>query len=142
MQKFQSFVYGTVHRVKGTALPILEVETQPRTNSRPICSICRCQRPEYCKLPERRFEFIPTWGNKLFFVYAPRRVNCPSCGIRVEKMPWVTGKHQLTEAYAWFLASWAKRISWKEVGEAFRTRWDHAFCSMERAVSWGRAHQY
>lgn len=56
-------------------------------------------------------------------------------------MTWVTGKHQLTEAYTWFLASWAKRLSWKEVAEAFRTSWDHVFCSVERAVSWGRAHQ-
>jgi transposase len=81
------------------------------------------------------------WGNKVFFVYAPRRVNCPCCGIRVERMPWVAGKHRLTEAYAWFLAGWAKRLSWKEVAEAFRTSWDHVFCSVERAVVWGRAHQ-
>ena len=81
------------------------------------------------------------WGNKVFFVYAPRRVVCPDCGIRVERMPWVEGKHRLTEAYAWFLAGWAKRLSWKEVAEAFRTSWDHVFCSVERAVTWGRAHQ-
>ena len=51
-------------------------------------------------------------------------------------MPWVSGKHRLTEAYAWFLAGWAKRLSWKEVAEAFRTTWDHVFCSVERAVIW------
>ena len=141
VQKFKSFVYGTDRWVEGTAVPTLEVEIQPRTNSRPICSICRCERPGYDKLPERHFEFIPIWGIKIFFVYAPRRVNCPRCGIRVEKMPWVTGKHQLTEAYVWFLAGWAKRLSWKEVAVAFRTSWDHVFCSVERAVSWGRAHQ-
>jgi transposase len=141
VQKFKSFVYGTVCWVEGTTVPTLEVEIQPRSNSQPICSICRCKRPCYDKLPERRFEFIPMWGNKLFFVYTPRRVNCPRCGIRVEKMPWVTGKHRLTEAYVWFLASWAKRLSWKEVAEAFRTSWDHVFCSVEQAVSWGRAHQ-
>ena len=71
----------------------------------------------------------------------PRRVECPTCGIRVEKMPWVSGKHRLTESYAWFLAGWAKRLSWKEVAEAFRTTWDHVFCSVERAVVWGREHQ-
>jgi len=56
-------------------------------------------------------------------------------------MPWVSGKHRLTEAYAWFLAGWAKWLSWKEVAEAFRTTWDHVFCSVERAVIWGREHQ-
>lgn len=55
---------------------------------------------------------------RCFFLYAPRRVECPSCGIRVKRMPWVVGKHRLTEAYAWFLAGWAKRLSWKEVAKA------------------------
>jgi transposase len=141
VQKFKSFVYGAVHWIEGTSVPTLEVEIQPRSNSRPACSGCGQRRPGYDRLPERRFEFIPMWGHKVFFVYAPRRVACPDCGIRVERMPWVAGKHRLTEAYAWFLAAWAKRLSWKEVAEAFRTSWDHVFCSVERAVAWGRAHQ-
>jgi transposase len=138
VQKFKSFVYGAVRWVEGAAVSSLEVEIHPRSNSRPVCSECGRRRPGYDTLPERRFEFIPMWGNKVFFVYAPRRVNCPCCGIRVERMPWVAGKHRLTEAYAWFLAGWAKRLSWKEVAEAFRTSWDHVFCSVERAVVWGR----
>ena len=81
------------------------------------------------------------WGIKVFFVYAPRRVDCPTCGVRVERMPWSEGKHRLTDTYAWFLAGWARRLSWKEVAEAFRTSWDHVFCSVEMAVTWGRAHR-
>lgn len=141
VQKFKSFVYGTVCWVEGAAVPTLEVELQPRLNSRPVCSGCGCKRPGYDTLPARRFEFIPMWGHKVFFIYSPRRVNCRCCGVRVERMPWVAGKHRLTEAFAWFLAGWAKRLSWKEVGEAFRTTWDHVFCSVERAVDWGREHQ-
>ena len=141
VQKFKSFVYGAVRWVEGAPVPSLEVEIRPRTNSRPLCGGCGRRRPGYDTLPERRFEFIPMWGNKVFFIYAPRRVDCPRCGVRVERMPWVAGKHRLTEAYAWFLAGWAKRLSWKEVAEAFRTSWDHVFCSVERAVTWGREHQ-
>jgi len=141
VQKFKSFVYGAVRWVEGAPVPTLEVEIQPRSNSRPACSGCGQRRPGYDRLAERRFEFIPMWGNKVFFVCAPRRVECPDCGIRVERMPWVAGKHRLTEAYAWFLADWAKRLSWKEVAVAFRTTWDHVFCSVERAVAWGREHQ-
>jgi transposase len=47
----------------------------------------------------------------------------------------------LTETYAWFLADWAKRLSWKEVAEAFRTSWDHVFTSVEMAVTWGKSHR-
>ncbi len=141
VQKFKSFVYGAVRWVEGAPEPTLEVELIPRSNSRAQCSGCSRRRAGYDRLAERRFEFIPLWGNKVFFVYAPRRVDCPTCGIRVERMPWVVGKHRLSEAYAWFLAGWAKRLSWKEVAAAFHTSWDHVFCSVERAVDWGRAHQ-
>jgi len=141
VQKFKSFVYGAVCWVEGASVPTLEVEIHPRLNSRPVCSGCGRKRPGYDRLPERCFEFIPMWGNKVFFRYTPRRVECPTCGVRVERMPWVAGKHRLTESYSWFLAGWAKRLSWKEVAEAFHTTWDHVFCSVERAVDWGREHQ-
>ncbi|GAB3317724.1 hypothetical protein GCM10027428_21100 [Haliea atlantica] len=77
---------------------------------RAICSACGRRGPGYDTLPLRRFEFIPMWGIKVFFVYAPRRVSCRRCGIRVERMPWAAGKHQLIETYAWFLAGWAIRV--------------------------------
>lgn len=141
VQKYKSFVYGKVSWVDNAAVPTFEVEIKPRLNSRPICSCCGYKRPGYDTFPERRFEFIPMWGCKLFFVYKPRRVNCPRCGIHVESMPWVEGKRRLTEAYAWHLAGWAERLSWKEVAVAFHTTWDHVFCSVERAVNWGLEHQ-
>jgi len=68
-------------------------------------------------------------------------VDCPGCGVRVEHLPWALGKSRLTQAYAWFLARWAKRLSWKEVAEAFRMSWEAVFRSVEMAVAWGRAHQ-
>lgn len=141
IQKFKSFVYGTIRWVEDAKEPTIEAELRPRSNSRPTCAECGRKRSGYDRLPTRRFEFIPMWGIKVYFLYAPRRVDCPTCGIRVERMPWSAGKHRLTETYAWFLASWAKRLSWKEVAEAFRTSWDHVFCSVEMAVTWGRAHR-
>jgi hypothetical protein len=47
----------------------------------------------------------------VFFAYAMRRVDCPTCGIRVEKVPWGDGKKQTTNTYAWFIAHWAKLLS-------------------------------
>lgn len=141
VQNFKSFVYGAVRWVEGADEPTIEAELRPRANGRALCSGCGRRRPGYDTQPARRFEFIPMWGIKVYFVYTPRRVNCPSCGVRVEQMPWVRGKHRLTETYAWFLAGWAKRLSWSEVAEAFRTSWDHVFASVEMAVAWGQAHR-
>jgi transposase len=38
----------------------------------------------------------------------------------------------------WFLATWAKRLSWQEVARVFRTSWDQVFRSVAMAVAWGR----
>ena len=64
----------------------------------------------YDRLSPRRFEFVPLWGLRVFLLYAMRRVDCPRCGVTVERVPWADGKHQLTTTYRWFLARWAKRL--------------------------------
>ena len=63
------------------------------------------------------------------------------CGVTVELVPWGDGKNQLTTSYRWFLASWAKRLSWSEVGSIFRTSWDSVCRAVEHAVEWGLAHR-
>jgi transposase len=70
-----------------------------------------------------------------------RRVHCPRCGVKVEQVPWCDGKHSLTTTYRWFLAAWARRLSWKGVAEAFGTTWQSVFRSVKHAVSWGLAHR-
>jgi len=138
VQTFKSFVYGSVRWMEDARETTIEAELRPRANGSARCSCCGCRRPDYDTLPVRHFELIPMWGIKVFFVYAPRRVNCPHCGIRAERMSWAAGTHQLTETYAWFLAGWARRLTRKEVAKAFRTTWDHVFRSEEMAVAWGR----
>jgi hypothetical protein len=41
-------------------------------------------------------------------LYAMRRVQCSDCGVKVESVPWATGKHTLTKAYMLSLAHWAR----------------------------------
>jgi transposase len=141
VQKFKCFVYGNARFIEKSGTPELEIEIRERSNSKGICSGCGKKRSGYDRQPERRYEFIPFWGIKVFFLYAPRRVDCPVCGVKVERLPWVSGKKHLTEAYAWYLAGWAKRLSWKEVATAFHTSWDHVFRSVEMAVNWGKSHR-
>ena len=141
VQKFKSFVYGEVRLLSNTDQPTLEVDVHERRNSWALCSLCEQPASRYDRQRQRRFEFIPLWGIKVFLLYAPRRVDCRSCGVRVEHMPWALGKRQITRNYAWHLAEWSKRMSWQEVAEAFRTTWHHVFCSVEMAVIWGRERQ-
>jgi transposase len=140
VQKFQSFVYEEAQWVEGYSRPALEVKLRARANSRPICSSCGRKGSGYDSLSERRYAFIPFWGLLVFFRYARRRVDCPQCGVKAEALPWAEGKRRLTTAYAWFLAGWAKRLSWSQVARAFYTTWGHVFESVQMAVAWGRAH--
>lgn len=141
IQKYPGFVYGNMLLVANQGQLRLDIQVDPRRGTRPLCSGCGRRRPGYDRLPTRRFEFVPLWGIAVFLVYALRRVNCPPCGIIVERVPWVKGKSHLTIAYAWFLATWAKRMSWYEVARSFRTSWENVFRSVEMAVKWGREHQ-
>jgi transposase len=61
--------------------------------------------------------------------------------VTVEMVPWCDGKNQLTTTYRWYLATWAKRLSWSEVGSIFRTSWDSVCRAVEFAVEWGLAHR-
>ena len=77
----------------------------------------------------------------MFFVYAMRRVDCPACGVTVKRVPWGEGKEHLTASSRWFLARWAKWLSWKETADALNTTWDNVFRSVKHAVEWGLAHR-
>ena len=117
VERHKSFVYQEARWADAQTKTEIEIPIQPRANSRPICSGCGHTRPGYDRLGPRRFEFVPLWGIAVFFVYALRRVNCPQCGVRAERVPWADGKCQLTTSYQWFLARWARRLSWKQVAD-------------------------
>lgn len=141
VQLHHGFAYGAAHWSDRGKQPVLEIEIHAHKRSRPICSKCGQPGPGYDTLQLRRFEFVPLWGIAVFFLYALRRVACPRCGVKVERVPWAEGKNHLTTTYAWFLAKWAKRLSWKEVAVAFTTSWDNVFRSVKMAVTWGLAHR-
>jgi hypothetical protein len=70
-----------------------------------------------------------------------RRVDCKACGVIVEAVPWADDKHQLTKAYMLFLARWARKLSWKETAQSFRTSWDQVCHAVEYVVEWGLQHR-
>ncbi len=47
----------------------------------------------------------------------------------------------MTVEYAWDLAKWGRRMSWKEVSEA-RVSWDRVFAAVKQAVNWGLARRH
>jgi len=120
----------------------IEIAVRPRKSSGAVCSRCHQPAPGYDQLSERRFEFIPFWGFLVFLLYSMRRVDCRRCeAVVVEEVPWGDGKRTLTRAYMLFLARWARRLSWKETAQAFRTSWEKVFDAVEHVVTFGLEHR-
>ena len=118
------------------------IPVRPRKRSTAICSGCHQPAPGYdqSRTP-RRFEFIGFWGYLVFLVYCMRRVNCKQCGVVVEEVPWGMGKHTSTKVHMHFLGHWARKLSWKETAEEFRTSWDKVRDAVEYLVTWGLEHR-
>jgi len=137
-QKYKSFSFAKeyIEEIKGQ--PSLIVEIDARKNGKPICSCCGIPGPQYDRMPNfRDDQFIPIWGYQVYFRYRRRRVQCSTCGVKVEQVPWCDGKQKLTRDYKVFLAQWARRLSWKGVADAFHTSWDHVYQSVKYVVSFG-----
>lgn len=142
VERHKGFVYGTAKLVKSYGQwdfpePSIVVPISPRRNSRPICSGCGGSGAGYDRLPERLYDYLAILGIAVFFAYSKRRVDCVRCGVTAEMVPWASGNRQMTDSLCWFLASWAKLLSWADVARKFRTSWDTVFRAVERAVEWG-----
>ncbi|MGB6485707.1 MAG: hypothetical protein WBE91_02360 [Steroidobacteraceae bacterium] len=141
VERLKGFVYESSRLVDEPCTRThIEIQLRARERSRgACCGHCQKPAPGYDRLSERHFQFVPLWGIPTFFRYAPWRVRCREHGIVVEHLPWALGKRPLTASFAWFLASWAKLLSWQDVSRTFKTSWESVFRSVEMAVDWGRA---
>lgn len=125
----------------GFADGVLEVKIRPREGSRGKCSECMLPGPTYDHQPQRSWQFVPLWGVPVFLAYAPRRIDCPECGVRIEKVPWAEGKIRIANVFRLFLATWARKLSWKETAEMFTVGWDTVYQSVRWVVAYGKKHR-
>lgn len=139
VQRFVGFIYTSI-RLRGSEDSLrVEVKIEPHRGIRGKCATCRQFGPGYDVLAERRWLFVPLWGIRVHFFYAPRRVNCPAHGVGVEHIPWSVGKRPVTRTMIVFLARWARRLSWRETARAFQTSWEAVYRSVDWLVQWGLA---
>lgn len=121
---------------------IIEIGLEPRKGALACCGNCRRPAPGYDRTPQvRRWQFISLWAITVFFLYRPRRVDCPRCGVRVEHLPWATGKLRLCNALRIYLAQWARLLSWKETAERFAVSWADVYGSVKWMVRYGLRHR-
>lgn len=142
VEEFKGFVVALVsfNTVCSEGLR-LEARIRPRKGSRPVCGGCGERGPVYDHGVERCFQYVSLWGIPVVLLYVMRRVNCPRCGVRTERVPWAAGKSPITRTLALFLSDWAKRLSWQEVADCFHVSWRQVCASVSWVVQWGLAHR-
>jgi len=142
IEPHKGFVFEKARLVKNKeGREELEVPVRARKASKGICSGCGHRSSTYDHLAPRRFEYVPLWGLAVVLVYGMRRVDCPACGVKVERVPWSAGKSPVTRSLALFLADWAKLLSWQDVARRFQVNWHQVFESVRYVVEWGLVHR-
>jgi len=105
----------------------LLLDVRPRRR-RPHCGRCGRRAAGYDRREARRWRHLGSGEVRVFLRYAPRRVRCRHCGIRVEEVPWARAGSRFTrhfEELAAYLAQVVDRtqasrllgISWRTVGD-------------------------
>lgn len=142
VEKHKGFVYEWIKLVLVGTQKQLHIKVRPAKGCKGVCSICMLPGPTYDTLDQRKFQFVPLWGIVVFFLYAMRRISCATCkAVVVERVPWASGKARVTTSFAWFLANWAKRMSWKQVAVTFGVSWDTVYAAVKMAVAYGLEHR-
>ena len=116
----------------------INIKIVPDRRYRPRCGKCGHTGKYRDTRSERQFKHVPLWGIPVFLSYSPRRVLCKHCcGIYVEQILWAAGKRSLTDAFACYLATWARFLPWIEVARLFHCAWGTVAASVDFVVQYG-----
>ena len=69
IQQHRGFVYGEVQFEEQIGGLAVTIAISPHARNRPRCSGCGHHGVPYDRLAPRRFEFVPLWGLRVFFLY-------------------------------------------------------------------------
>lgn len=120
---------------------LLIVRLDVKARRRLPCCGCGVRGRVRDRLATRVWLHVPLWGLSVVLEYDPARVKCRSCGVRVEDIPWSTGKSFVTKPLVIVLATWARLLAWDVVAKLFRLSWGTVRAAVRQAVDYGLAHR-
>lgn len=103
-----------------------------------VCSGCgRSTSRVHSHRPERQWRDLRVREQELVLTYAPVRVRCRRCGVRIEAVPWADRWQRITRALALALARLARMLSWKETAGHYGVDWKTVAAAVKTAVERG-----
>jgi transposase len=125
------------------ATQTLVIHLDRREHRRLTCGKCGrvTGRIAGTRRPVRRWRDLAVREHVVELVYAPCRVRCARCGLRVERVPWADAWQRVTHALARAVARLARELNWRAVAHHFRLNWKTVGAVVEGAVLWGLEHR-
>ena len=113
-------------------------EIQEVRNHLPRCGECgRPTRRTKGRLPARRWRDLKIRDRPLVLTYRPRRVVCPECGVRVERIPWADRYSRVTKTLQRDVAVLSRKTDLSTVAGHYGINWKTVAGILHRVVAWG-----
>jgi transposase len=112
----------------------LVVDVAP-TWRRPRCSECGKACPGYDRARDRRWRHLDVAGMQFHLRYDTRRVKCPTCGVKVERLPWAESGSWFTRPFEDHVGYLAQRCDKTTVSAEMRVAWDTVGAIIQRVVA-------
>ena len=91
------------------------------------------------RLPARRWRDLKIRDRPLVLAYRPRRVVCPDCGVRTERMPWADRYSRVTKGLQRAVAELSRKTDLSTVAGHYGINWKTVAGILHRVVAWGLA---
>jgi transposase len=118
----------------------LIAEVEPREGRLPRCGCCgRKVGRTKGHTPQRQWRDLKIRHLVLVIAYKPRRVVCPACGVRVEKVPWAERWSRVTRSLGRAVAELARRTDLSTVARHYGINWKTVAHVLGQVVAWGLA---
>ena len=102
---------------------------------RPRCGKCGRKRPAYDRSAPRRWRHLALGRTVFWLRYAPRRVDCGSCGVVGEAVPWARHLSRFTRDLEEMAAYLAQRMDKTAVRKLLGINWRTVGTIVERIVT-------
>jgi transposase len=114
--------------------PVIVCSVKPSWK-RPRCSKCERISPGYDRSEHPvRWVHLSFGAIRFILEYAPRRVECPTCGIRVEQVPWARADCRFTKPFEEMTAYLVQITNKTEVSKIMGISWRTVGNIVERVV--------
>lgn len=109
------------------------IDVRPRWRN-PRCGECREPRPGYDRREPRLWRHLSFGVFRLWLRYAPRRVDCPTCGVVGEQVPWAAHGSRFTEDFEELVAYLAQVVDKTTATKLVGITWRSVGAIVERVV--------